>query len=608
MRHFPGRSTFGTGLRLALLIGLLVALAAMYTVPPAAAQPAQPEAQPSPELPAEPPSALRGASIYSARCASCHGPNGEADGEMTPQLPAPPPSFQDVDHMRQVTPAAYFDVITNGNMQALMPPWGNELSVQERWDVLFYIWSLHTSSEQIANGEATYGAECAACHGPDGAGADAIDFSDQATMAQLTQADLFAGVAEGHADVEWSDTLTDAERWAVVDFVRTLTYETSDAAAAASGDGVIEGEVVNGTAGAQADLSGIEIAVVPFVGDTQLSPVTVTTDADGRFRVADLATDADRAYGIQATYKGVDYFNQDLVDFTAGSVASVTVPVYETTAEPTAISVSRNHVIIDFSDNQMRVAELYILTNSADRAYVGDGATLRLDLPAGAENVSFDDPRMAQSASIEDGAVVDTLPVPPGDRQILLSYDIPYTGRTAAFEKELSYPTQNLNLLVADVGIAVDAGDMVAGDPVATQANTQFLNYTQRDLPAGHELSVQLSDLPRGGSGATVSVPVDRSGTLRWFGLGLVLAALMFVVVYPTLRPRVVRDELPEGQTARAVLRRRRRALLEELAELDDDFDAGAVTEVDYVEERAEIKAELIDVMQQLRELQPSEE
>lgn len=606
MRHFSVKRTCGVALRLAQLLGLFVGFALIYPTCPVAAQPGEPA-----DLPSDPPSALRGESIYSARCASCHGPNGEADGAMTPQLPAPPPSFQNVDHMRQVTPAEYFDVITNGNMQALMPPWRDELSVQQRWDVLFYIWSLPTSSEQIADGEAIYGADCGECHSPDGAGVDAIDFSDQPTMAQLTQADLFTGITEGHANVEWTDDglhLSDAERWAVVDFVRTFTYETVGAAASAGGDGVIQGEVVSGTSGAEAELSGVEVAVVPFVGETQLSPITVTTDADGRFRVADLATDPDRSYGVQVTYQGVDYFNQDLVDFSETPVASVTVPVFETTTELTAISVSRNHIIIDFSQDRMRVAELYIVSNLGDRAYVGDGATLRFDIPEGVENVTFDDPRMSQSASVDEGVVVDTLPVSPGDRQILFSYDIPYSGRTAVFEKEMSYSTQNLNLLVADVGIEVDAGEMVAGEPVATQANTQFLNYTQRNLAAGQQLSVELSNLPRGDTGATVSVPPDRSGTLRWFGLGLVLAALVFVVVYPTLRPRIVTDELSENETALVVLRRRRRILFEELAELDDAFDAGELAEAGYLEERAEVKAELIDVMQRLRELELDKE
>jgi mono/diheme cytochrome c family protein len=593
----------GTSLLAALLVSLVAGLGAAYYAHPAAAQPAEPA-----ELPSQPPSALAGQSTYAARCASCHGPNGAADGAMTPQLPAPPPSFQDVDHMREVTPAQYFDVITNGNMQALMPPWRDELDAGKRWDVLFYVWSLATSPEQIADGEAIYRAECAECHGMGGAGVEAIDFTDQARMAQLSQADLATGVAEGHVNVEWSDALTDAERWAAVDFVRTFSYDTIAEATSASGDGVIEGEVLAGTSGAEADLSGIEVAVIPLVGETDLPAITVTTDTEGRFRVTDLPTGADRSYAIRATYKGVDYFNDGLVDFSATPVVSVTVPVYETTTEPTEIRVNRNHIIIDFGDNQLRVLELYIVTNTGDRAYVGDGATLRFDLPAAAENVSFEDPSMTQSASVEAGEVVDTSPVPPGDRQVLLSYDIPYTGQTATFEKQVSYPTDNLNLLVADVGASVDAGEMVAGEPVATQGNTQFLNYTQRNLAAGQDVSVTLANLPRSSTAPTASVPADRSGTLRWLGLGLVLAALMFVAAYPALRPRIVTDELPEDETALAVLRRRRRMLLEELAGLDDAYDAGELAEGHYLEERAEVKAELIDVMQRLRGLETEEE
>ena len=137
----------------------LLGLIAAFNSPAVDAQQPVPE-----ELPAQTPSALRGQAIYEARCIRCHGPNGAGEGEMSAQLPATLPSFADVEHMREVTPAEYFNIITNGNMQNLMPPWGEELSAQERWDVLFYAWSFGTTAERVQAGEKVYAEECAACH------------------------------------------------------------------------------------------------------------------------------------------------------------------------------------------------------------------------------------------------------------------------------------------------------------------------------------------------------------------------------------------------------------------------------------------------------------
>lgn len=559
------------------------------------------------ESPPQAPSALRGKAIFEARCARCHGPQGAGDGAMAAQLPAAPSSFLDTDHMRQVTPADYYDVITNGNMEVLMPPWGNELSAQERWDVLFYTWSLGTTREKVETGEIIYSQECAECHGDDGNKVDAIDLSDLATMATLSQADLAAGVRDGHPEVDWKDTLTDDERWAVVDYVRTFTYDTVFSAEAVAGDGIIEGQVINGTAGAQADLADLAVTVLPFVGQTTLTPITVTTKADGSFRIGNLPMGPDRNYGLQATYRGVDYFHPELIELSDSPVASVTVHVYETTTDDSAISVDRNHVIIDFADNQLQVAELYIFRNSDDRTYVGNGETLRFSLPERAQNLRFDDPRMNQSTELAEDGIVDTLPVPPGNRQVLLSYSVPYDGRSTSFQKKIVYPTENLNVLVADAGIEVDAGTLQAGEPVSTQTNARFLNYTQQSVSAGEQVSLKLSNLPRDSTSTSVSVPADQSGMLRWFGLGLIALALTFVLAYPALRPRLLAEEALEDDTSESVLRRQRRMLLEELADLDDAYEAGEVAESSYIQVRAEVKADLIDVMRQLRSLEETE-
>jgi cytochrome c553 len=523
---------------------------------------------------------------------------------MAAQLPAPPPSFLDAEHKRQVTPAGYFDIITNGNLDALMPPWGKELSAQKRWDALFYIWSLGTTRETIATGEQVYNQTCAECHGDTGGKIDTIDLSDQAAMATRSQADLVAGIRDGHAATGWKDTLTEDEHWAVADYVRTFTYEPAFSVAEAPGKGVIEGRVVDGTAGAQADLGGLELTLFPFVGQKTFTPITTTTAPDGSFRFENLPTDPDRNYGLQATYLGVDYFHPELISVSDSPSASVTMHVYETTTDGSAISVSRNHVIIDFANNQLQVAELYIFNNSGDRTYLGDGATLRFGLPKGAQNVQFDNPSMNQSTRLEGDQVVDTLPVPPGNRQVLLSYSVPYDGRSATFEKQILYATQSLNVLVSDVGVQVDAGPMVAGEPVSTQSNVRFLNYTQQDVSAGDQLSLTLSNLPRGSTPASAGVPADRSGSLRWFGLGFVALALMFVLGYPALRPRLLAEEALEEDTAEVVLRRQRQMLLEALAELDDDYEAGEVAESNYIDTRAEIKADLMDIMHQLRNLE----
>lgn len=578
--------------RWALTILLLwAAIPALVT-----AQPPEPET-----LPPEKPSALRGQGIFEARCVRCHGAEGRGDGPMVTQLPAPPPSFADVEHMRQVTPAEYFDIISNGKLDALMPPWKDALSLQERWDVLFYVWSLGTNPERIQTGKEVYLRECVACHGDDGAGVPTANLSDLRTTARMSQADLAQAVRNGHDATEWTDELTDDERWAVVDYVRTFVYEPAFVTLAATGEGVIRGRVVQGTPDGPTDFEGLSVTVFPFVGEKALTPITVTTQADGTFEVTDLPTDSDRRYGLQVEYQGIRYFYPEFIRFEGGKTVTSEVTVYETTRDDSAIHVERHHLIIDFAEEGMRVAELYIFRNTGDRTFVGDGETLRLPLPANAERVRFDDPRMQTSTRLQDNVVVDSLPVLPGTRQVLLSYAVPYQGRSTTFTKPIAYPTASVNILVADVGVKVSAEGFAQGEPVTTQDGMRFLNYIRSGMDAGSQIVLEFSNLPRTGS-ARAAVTPDRSATLRWLGVGLAVLAVAFGAAYPALRSRLL---FGEGvATDAALLRRRRQVLLEEIADLDDAFEAGEVEEAEYRRARATLKAELIEIMQQMREFE----
>ena len=94
------------------------------------------------------PSPARGQAIFRASCAGCHGERGAGDGPDAVGLERKPRDFTDPAFMRQETPADFFRVISLGRRQAAMPAWENVLSVQDRWDVVSYLWSLPADLRQ----------------------------------------------------------------------------------------------------------------------------------------------------------------------------------------------------------------------------------------------------------------------------------------------------------------------------------------------------------------------------------------------------------------------------------------------------------------------------
>jgi mono/diheme cytochrome c family protein len=169
--------------------------------------------------PARPPSAADGQEIYTTNCAECHGQDG------TGVVPGAR-NFMDVDYMRGEMPADFYAAVVEGRGE--MPAFKDTLSSDEVWDVVFYIWRLSTTAETIDAGREVYNQNCSACHGEDGSGQllGSANFTDLRQMDQLAPRDLYLTVTQGRGSMpSWQARLSQDERWAVIDYLRTFSYD-----------------------------------------------------------------------------------------------------------------------------------------------------------------------------------------------------------------------------------------------------------------------------------------------------------------------------------------------------------------------------------------------
>ena len=84
-----------------------------------------------------PESVERGAALFAANCASCHGDTGAGDGPLADTLPAPPANF--TVHVPFHPDGVLFAWITDGIRGTGMPAWRNQLSEQQRWDLVNFL-------------------------------------------------------------------------------------------------------------------------------------------------------------------------------------------------------------------------------------------------------------------------------------------------------------------------------------------------------------------------------------------------------------------------------------------------------------------------------------
>lgn len=93
---------------------------------------------PVPLAPLSFPDLAKGAKLYSENCASCHGANGNGQGQLAHGMEPPPIAFTDRERARQRSLFALYQVIGQGLDGTAMPSFA-QLSDEDRWALAFYV-------------------------------------------------------------------------------------------------------------------------------------------------------------------------------------------------------------------------------------------------------------------------------------------------------------------------------------------------------------------------------------------------------------------------------------------------------------------------------------
>ena len=99
-------------------------------------------AYPVPTAPAHLPHLARGAALYQQTCAACHGPSGQGDGPAGAALDPPPIDFTDRTRADQRSVLSLFEAISQGVKGTAMAGYADQLPVDDRWSLAYYVGSL----------------------------------------------------------------------------------------------------------------------------------------------------------------------------------------------------------------------------------------------------------------------------------------------------------------------------------------------------------------------------------------------------------------------------------------------------------------------------------
>lgn len=271
--------------------------------------------------------------------------------------------------------------------------------------------------------------------------------------------------------------------------------------------GRVQGVVENLTADAGPP-AGVSVNLFALEGFEPVTTYTGTVSSDGVFEFPDVALIEGLSYIVTLEYKGVSYGSAFAPYDGFGDSLQLDLEVYEPTDDASLISVSRMHIIVDFSGENLQISELYLFDNLSDRVYVGSAGsreegTLEVIVPTGAIDPLLErgmgESMVPTTSSVlpTDEGFLDTLPVRPGtaSQQLMVTYQLPYDENEATMSHPLPYPVESVSLFVPDVGLAVESDQLGGGEPQA-MSGMPMLQWNGADLAAGDILSVRISGEP----------------------------------------------------------------------------------------------------------------
>ena len=526
------------------------------------------------------PDIANGARIFAERCVECHGARGDGLGDLALAGSIEQPlDMTDWSVVASKSPLEWYEIITAGRIENLMPPWENALSEAERWDVALFSYTLAYDDELLARGERAWRDYCAGCEFP--ALVPPV-FSDVAYGATLNRE-------------PFASALNEAEALAAAAYARMRTLKAAVAGAETepAARAEIGGRVIHGTGGGIVPADTVLRLRYGSSGSGYLISET-TIDADGAFLFKDIPYSASFDFALGALY-GERLFSQRV--FLEQDDERI-ITIYDETNDPLVVSIARIDITIAPVELEGLGAGLTIwqrLTyrNSSDRIYTsgrgfddGREAALLIQFPAGATLLSGD--AQGRYVVIEDidqlpDSIIDTLPVLPGEvHEVLLEFWLPYND-TAQFEQEFN------NLIDGTVSVTL-ANDLSVASGWLQRTNAVELGAGIREYNADLkvERAPRISFDIRGDPFTTSSDDhaVVTSESLPALLLGVIALAGALLGGIGLMKRRLDK----KGSEIDS--------LVAELARLEADHDQGRINHDLYHQRRRALKANLAQLIE----------
>jgi len=591
-----------------------------------------------PLVPAQAPNVENGAAIYVEKCAPCHGDTGLGDGEQGIQLGVTVPAFGLPEIARPASLAQWYVMVTNGNLERFMPPF-RSLSDRERWDVVAYAMTLHTTKQEIEKGKQLFEANCANC--------STDFFKDQARMSALNEVELARIITMGNDEVKaFGAGLPEDDVWAVAAYLRTLPFAATSVAivstplsatepatasqtltsaedtpiegtaqatapseAAASsqpGFGMVSGSVENRT-GAEfpSDLKiilrGFDSAADPNATPQEVLNVEGVVDTQGRFAFENVEMPPGRIFLAQLTHAGLKLQSEfAIVEETTSTLTLPPIILYGTTDDVSGLVMDDARIFFNYVEDEIRVLTAYSFRNLTDQIVMvesKDGLEIPfIKVPNGAQVLGF----QAMEDSQPFTANGSTLAFAPSEQPYgLIVFSTLVKNTEVEVLQPFAVPVTNLAVYVTE-GVKANGAQLTDHGLQAVNA-LNFQMYATGGLDAGDTLTFTLSGAPRDASAADSEPSTNQNLLVGAGALGIALIiAGAWLYIGDRFRTREDAESDEEEENTEDDDFETPEDVMDSIIALDDLKNAKKIPYDAYRKRRAELKERLREEMEDL--------
>jgi mono/diheme cytochrome c family protein len=594
-----------------------------------------------PLVPVQAPSVENGAGIYVEKCAPCHGDTGLGDGEQGIQLGVTVPAFGLPEIARPASLAQWYIMVTRGNLDRFMPPF-TSLNDQERWDVVAYAMTLHTTKGEIEKGRALFETNCAGC--------STDFFKDQAKMSALNEVELARIIKQGNDQViAFGANLDEDDVWAVAAYLRTLPFTTASVASASTplsatepatvsqtlipaetgtasaegtpiegaaqatvpseaatfaqpGVGTVNGSVENKTgaelpSNLKITLSGFDYGADPNATPQEVLSLDEVVDADGRFAFENVEMPASRIFLAQLTHAGIT-LQSDFAIVEAGDSALTLSPIilYRTTDDVSGLVMDDARIFFNYVDDEIRVLTAYSFRNLTDKIVVveskDDLEIPFIKVPEGAQALGYEPMQDSQPFTSNGNRLVFA---PSEQPYGLIVFSTLVKNSEVEVSQLFAVPVTNLAVYVTE-GVRAESAQLTDHGVQAIEG-LNFQMYATGGLNAGDMLTFTLSGAPGDASAPTATSEPNTNKNLL-IGAGALGIALIIAGAWLYMGDRFRTREDADNDDEDDDEFETPEDVMDAIIALDDLKNAKKIPNDAYHKRRAELKERLRNEME----------